>query len=103
MIPAKTTAKTDARPIPRRNFSDREFDRARQPEFLWCIHCERAYQFGDFRRSGTRQLCPYVSCAGASVFAWDWAKVRLANPSYPAEPSQGVVYPLFGKGIYTRA
>lgn len=79
------------------------FERARQADFLWCIHCERAYQYGEFRRSGTRQLCPYVSCAGAEVFAWDWEKVRAANPDYPAEPSPGVVYPLFGKGVYIRA
>lgn len=77
--------------------------RARQPDFLWCIHCERAYQYGDFRRAGGRQLCPYVSCAGAEVFAWDWEKVRSANPDYPAEPCPGVVYPLFGHGTYSRA
>ena len=76
---------------------------ARQPDFLWCIHCERAYQHGDFRRAGGRQLCPYVSCAGAEVFAWDWEKVRSANPDYPAEPVAGVVYPLFGRGSYLRA
>ena len=80
-----------------------EFQRARQPNFLWCIHCERAYQYGEFRQSGNRQLCPYLSCAGAEVFAWDWQKVRATNPDYPAEPSPGVVYPLFGKGVYIRA
>jgi hypothetical protein len=79
------------------------FRRAREPDFLWCIHCERAYQHGDFRRAGGRQLCPYVSCVGAEVFAWDWEKVRSANPDYPAEPSPGVVYPLFGRGTYLRA
>src|SRR5918994_4481851 len=97
------TAKAEVDIIPRGMFSYGEFQRAKQPDFMWCIHCERAYQFGDFRRAGSRQLCPYVSCVGASVFAWDLNKVRAANPGYPAEPSQGVVYPLFGKGLYTRA
>ena len=78
------------------------FRRAREPDCLWCIHSERAYQYGDFRRAGGRQLCPYVSCSGAEVFAWDWEKVRSANPDYPAEPSPGVVYPLFGRGSYLR-
>ena len=75
----------------------------REPDFLWCIHCERAYQYGDFRRAGGRQLCPYVSCLGAEVFAWDWEKVKSANPDYPSEPSPGVVYPLFGRGSYLRS
>lgn len=97
------TAKAETNAIPRKLFSVSDFQRAKQPDFLWCIHCERAYQYGDFKRDGTRRLCPYVSCAGATVFAWDWTKIRMANPSYPAEPSQGVVYPLFGKGVYTRA
>lgn len=77
--------------------------RSREPDFLWCIHCERAYQFGDFRRAGSRQLCPYISCSGAEVFAWDWEKVRSANPAYPREPHPGVVYPLFGAGTHHRA
>jgi hypothetical protein len=72
---------------------------SRQPDFLWCIHCERAYQFGEFRNAGDRQLCPYVNCAGSEVFAWDWQKVRSANPHYPPEPLQGVVYPLFGRDM----
>jgi hypothetical protein len=97
------THKAETEIINRRFGAVRALGRAREPDFLWCIHCERAYQHGDFRRVGDRQLCPYVSCAGAEIFAWDWEKVRSANPDYPATPTPGVVYPLFGHGVYQRA
>ena len=28
-------------------------------EWVWCLHCERAYQVGEFRQVGDIQLCPY--------------------------------------------
>ena len=96
------TASASISAIPRERRSA-QFQRAKQPDFKWCIQCERAYQFGEFRRDGMRQLCPYVSCAAAEIIAWDWDKVRSANPHYPGQPSLAVVYPLFGRGVYTRA
>lgn len=71
--------------------------RTKNPDFLWCIHCERVYQYGDFRRAGNQDLCPYANCHGAEVFAWDWEQVRQANPDYPDQPVPGVTYPLFGR------
>ena len=75
---------------------------AKQSHHLWCIHCERAYPYGDFRRVDTRHLCPFPDCVGAAALAWDWERVRKVNPDYPIMPTPGVVYPLFGKGIYSR-
>ena len=96
------TQKAETEVIHRHRGAMHALHRSREPDFLWCIHCERAYQFGDFRRAGERQLCPYVNCAGSEVFAWDWQKVRSANPDYPDEPHPGVVYPLFGGGPHPR-
>lgn len=79
---------------PRRRLAGRSA--VKEPDFLWCIHCERVYQYGDFRRAGTMELCPYANCHGAEVFAWDWEQVRQANPEYPEQPEPGVTYPLFG-------
>ena len=81
---------------PRRRVAARHPDK--DPDFLWCIHCERVYQYGDFRRAGSLELCPYANCHGAEVFAWDWEQVRQANPDYPEQPEPGVTYPLFGMG-----
>lgn len=74
--------------------------RARQCHHVWCIHCERAYPYGDFRQVGIRHLCPYTDCVGAAAFAWDWQRVRRVNANYPREPMRGVTYPLFGHGLH---
>jgi hypothetical protein len=99
------------------------FGRESRCDFLWCLHCERAYPYGKFRlkpsdfsesdlefiRSGSRwsgselralrddlQMCPYDGCSGDAVLdAWDWNKVREVHPEYPAIPLYGVVYPLY--------
>jgi hypothetical protein len=72
------------------------------PSFLWCIHCERAYQYGESRQLRGKPACPYVGCEDSQAEPWDWMRVRRANPDYPPLPSHGVVYPLFGRGVYTR-
>jgi hypothetical protein len=64
--------------------------------YLWCLHCERAYQRGKFRRRGSLQMCPYPNCSGDAVMdARDWAKVRGGHPTFPEVPEEGVHYPLY--------
>jgi hypothetical protein len=67
-----------------------------QSGFLWCLHCERAYEEGKWRDVKGMQMCPYADCNGDAVIdAWDWQKVREANPEYPQRPEAGTVYPLY--------
>lgn len=66
--------------------------------FLYCIHCERAYQKGYFRLAGGLQMCPYQGCDGDTVLdAWPWSSIADdQNPSYPNAPVLGKVYPMYG-------
>lgn len=64
----------------------------------WCLHCERAYPQGSYRREGSYQNCPYTGCNGDAVLdLWDWSTVREKNPSYPITPVFGERYPLTGR------
>ena len=64
--------------------------------FMWCLHCERAYERHEFRLVGDLQMCPYPDCNGDTVIdAWPWDKVRAGNDSYPARPKIGKPYPLY--------
>ena len=77
---------------------DRMFKGEPQP-YLWCLHCERAYERGYFRSQGGLQMCPYGDCDGdAAIDAWGWEAVREGNHSYPEVPKLGAVYPLYGTG-----
>lgn len=68
------------------------------PEFLWCMHCERAYRYGEFRPVGSLQMCPYTDCDGDTVVdAWSWKRIRQGNPSYPERPREGEVYTMYGE------
>ena len=65
---------------------------------VWCLHCERAYDVGEFRRIDGLRLCPYQDCDGDAVLdQWDWARIRHENSQYPASPMRGVFYPLYGR------
>lgn len=65
-------------------------------DFLWCLHCERAYNRGAYRKVDGLQMCPYDGCDGDTVIdAWDWERVRTGRGrDYPAVPEEGKVYPL---------
>jgi hypothetical protein len=84
-------------------FDPRDLDRdktfeANPPHYLWCLHCERAYVRGKFRRVRGLQMCPYEGCGGDTVIdAWDWESVRKDNPSYPEMPIEGDSYSLYGR------
>jgi len=74
-------------------------------EFMWCLHCERAYKYGEHRvkhvdglmgKQNTLKMCPYTNCDGDTVIdskPWDW--VRHENPQYPETPDPDVYYPYY--------
>lgn len=89
----------DVRHAPDELERDRVFERgADEGNYLYCIHCERAYERGYFREVGKLQMCPYADCDGDAVIdAWSWKQVAdKDNPTYPAVPELGRVYPLNG-------
>lgn len=76
---------------------DEIFGKKAQSEYLWCLHCERAYRRGQYRMVGGLQMCPYEGCDGDTVMdALDWARIREIHPEYPQIPEPGKVYPLYG-------
>jgi hypothetical protein len=63
--------------------------------FLWCLHCGRAYRWGEYREINGLQMCPYEGCDGDTVMdGWPWEEVREGNPDYPKTPKLGHVYEL---------
>lgn len=78
-------------------------------EWVWCLHCERCYQVGEFRpekpdkvlremgMDEDLQLCPYEDCDGDTVIdSWTWERIREIHPEYPEVPERGKVYPMYG-------
>ena len=64
--------------------------------YLWCLHCERAYKWGEFREIDGLQMCPYEGCDGDTVMdGWHWEDVCEANPDYPDKPELEKRYPLY--------
>ncbi len=64
--------------------------------FLWCTHCERTCEHGKGRSRGDVQMCPYAGCQGDAVIdTWEWKKLRVHHPDYPAIPLVGMRYRLF--------
>ncbi len=64
---------------------------------MWCLHCERCYQVGEFRKGADDlEYCPYDGCDGDTLFnSWPWMKIREAHPEYPEIPDREKVYPLY--------
>lgn len=63
-------------------------------DWLWCIHCERAYQLKDCREVdgmfGKLQMCHYEDCDGDTVLdAWNWYE------HHEIEPQKNKHYPLY--------
>lgn len=86
--------------------------------YLWCLHCERAYKYGEFRivlgewniNRKTRarwqskyQMCPYPGCDGDTVMdAQPWEDVsKHGPPGTPAVPELGIIYPFVSQPYYT--
>lgn len=97
----------------RRSEYDREeaFGEESRSEYLWCLHCERTYKYGEYRLWKVEpfvvdhvryepefQMCPYEDCDGDAVIdAWEWDRIRESHPEYPEIPEKGKVYPMYGE------
>jgi hypothetical protein len=63
--------------------------------WVLCIHCERAYQVGQFRLIDDLEYCPYPGCNGDTFFdSFEWEIVKKAHPEYPDVPDKEKVYRL---------
>lgn len=65
-------------------------------DWLWCLHCTRVYQAGEYRLTsdGYLQYCPYEDCNGDTVMdASKWENVRKHRPEYPEVPERDTRYP----------
>ena len=81
----------------------------RRSDYVWCLHCERTYQYWEFREVKAEkfmvdhveydpvyQMCPYEDCDGDAVLdAWDWSEVREGHGDYPEIPEPAEAYPLY--------
>ena len=76
---------------------DEIFADERKSEFLWCLHCERAYHESDVRKVRGLEVCGYEGCDGDTVMdGRDWAEIREGREDeYPEVPVKGKVYPLY--------
>jgi hypothetical protein len=63
------------------------FEGYKPGEWVWCLHCERVYQVGEFRKVGQYQLCPYPDCDGSPLDASHWKE--------KFEPVRGVAYKMY--------
>lgn len=64
--------------------------------WVWCLHCERCYQVGEYRAINDLQMCPYPDCDGDTVLdAWKWSRIKRIHKAYPDMPKRGKVYPLY--------
>ena len=62
--------------------------------WMWCLHCERCYQAGEYRQVGEWQMCPYPDCEGDTVLdSVDWSQRRQYHPDYPVRPDRNKIYP----------
>jgi len=88
-------------------------------EYLWCLHCHRAYKRGEYRWQPSQwsaedavvfreekleqdiiemalapvKICPYPDCNGD--VEWDgvpWAEIRKSHPEYPEIPERDCEY-----------
>ena len=76
----------------------------KEGDWLWCLHCERVYQAGEYREQKKLQMCPYEGCNGDTVLdAWTWESLREIHPEYPKIPTRETLYPLYGKGDHEKS
>lgn len=62
--------------------------------WLWCLHCGRAYQHGEFRLIDGLQMCPYRDCGGDALLdAWPWDDYK-SQCDWPDLPARGKIYEL---------
>lgn len=74
-------------------------------EWVWCLHCECVYQWGDFKRENDAgvKCCPIGECdAGVFLDSWAWSHILEAHADYPVVPEYGAHYPLYGAKVSKR-
>lgn len=62
--------------------------------WIWCLHCERAFQLGDTRVVGSRIACSFGDCDGGPIDFWRWESYRAYVQSAPEIPTEGRRYSL---------
>ena len=67
--------------------------------WLWCLHCERAFQVKDLRKLGPDYYsCKYEDCDGNMIDFHEWnAEKEYYHQGWPDIPQLGKVYPAFNK------
>jgi hypothetical protein len=64
--------------------------------WIWCLHCERCYQAGEYREIDNLQMCPYEDCDGDTVLdSWLWKEIQEKHPKYPEIPERNKEYPMY--------
>ncbi len=75
---------------------DSDEDEEEVSDYIWCMHCERAYKRGEHRMVGDIPMCPYAGCGGDTFMdGWDWDRFREPLPQYPSIPEPGKNYPMY--------
>ncbi len=68
------------------------FDGFRLGEWVYCLHCARVYQVGEFRQVGALQMCPYAECDGDAVIdVFHWSDIA-EQYGFGAVPERGKEY-----------
>jgi hypothetical protein len=63
--------------------------------WIWCLHCARCYQAGEYRQQGAWQMCPYPDCDGDTIVdSVLWSQRCQFHPEFPTIPERNKVYPL---------
>jgi hypothetical protein len=62
--------------------------------WMWCLHCERAFQLGDARIEAEGTYCSYAGCEGAPLDFWSWEAYRAVTDAAPEFPQAALRYPL---------
>lgn len=78
------------------------FDEKIDSPYLWCLHCERTYNRGEYRiikiHGEEYQMCPYEGCDGDTIGdGWSWTQIQINNPFYPSIPIRNIYYPMYPK------
>ena len=55
--------------------------------WVWCLHCERCYQVGEFKMD--------ESDGDTILDSWTWEEIKELHPEYPDVPEKNKVYPLY--------
>jgi hypothetical protein len=63
--------------------------------FVWCLHCERAFDRSNARIIEELLNCAYSDCDGTLMDFRAWSSMREYQPDLPVEPEVSRIYPLY--------